>query len=65
VLSASLVVRKLGTTSFALDIVLAGPDGIDRVRGYIVLVLIDAATKRACPIPPDLRGRMSAFMASG
>lgn len=65
VLSASLVVRKLGTTSFALDIVLAGPDGADRVRGYVVLVLINAATKLACPIPPDLRARMSAFMTPG
>ena len=63
-LSASLVVRKLGTSSIDLQIVLAGPDGKERVRGRVVLALIDAATKRACPIPPDLRTRLSTFLAS-
>lgn len=62
-LSASLVVRKLGTSSIDVQIVLTGPDGNDRVRGRVVLVLIDAATRRACPIPPDLRTRLTAFLA--
>jgi 4-hydroxybenzoyl-CoA thioesterase len=61
VLSATLVVRNIGRTSLTLEIVLTGPDGTDRVRGRVVLVLTDAATKRSFPIPPDLRERMSAF----
>jgi len=31
------------------------------VRGRVVLVLMDAATKRAAAIPDDLRERISAF----
>jgi len=61
VLAASLSVRALGDTSITLDIVLQGPDGADRVRGRVVLVLMDAATKRAAAIPDDLRERISAF----
>jgi 4-hydroxybenzoyl-CoA thioesterase len=64
-LSASLVVRSIGRTSLGLEIVLTGPDGDDRVRGKVVLVLTDAATKRAFPIPPDLKAKMSAFLAPG
>jgi 4-hydroxybenzoyl-CoA thioesterase len=63
VLTATLVVRRLGTTSIDLGITLSGPDGADRVRGRVVLVLVDAATRRAVAIPPDLRARLSAFVA--
>jgi 4-hydroxybenzoyl-CoA thioesterase len=64
-LSTSLVVRSIGRTSIGLEIVLTGPDGDERVRGKVVLVLTDAATKRALPIPPDLKGKISAFLAPG
>ncbi len=63
VLTANLVVRKLGTTSIALHIRLDGPDGGERVRGNVTLVLVDAAEKRPVAIPADLRARLSAFLA--
>ena len=61
VLSATLSVRALGASSITLDIVLEGPDGADRVRGGIVLVLMDVPSQRAVAIPEDLRQRISAF----
>jgi 4-hydroxybenzoyl-CoA thioesterase len=60
-LSATLSVRELGTTSVHLDIVLQGSDGGDRVRGKVVLVLIDRRAHRAIPIPDEVRARISAF----
>jgi len=62
-LSATLRVRSLGTSSMGLDIVLRGPDNGDRVRGEVVLVLIDRPAQRAIPWPTDLRARILAFRA--
>ena len=64
-LSATLSVRHLGATSVHLDIVLTGPNGDDRVRGKVVLVLIDRSVHRAIPIPDEVRTRISAFQVSG
>lgn len=61
ILSTSLVVRRLGTSSIGLDIELRGPDGSDRVRASTVLVLIDAKSRRAVPIPDELRARIAEF----
>jgi 4-hydroxybenzoyl-CoA thioesterase len=63
VLSATLSVRKVGTTSLNVDILLQGPGplGADRVRGKIVLVLIDRKVNRAIALPDDLRARIAAF----
>jgi 4-hydroxybenzoyl-CoA thioesterase len=63
VLSATLSVRKVGTTSLHLDIWLQGPapGSADRVRGKVVLVLIDRKVNRAITLPDDLRARISAF----
>jgi 4-hydroxybenzoyl-CoA thioesterase len=61
VLSAALCVREIGTTSINLDIVLQGPDGADRVRGKVVLVLIDRKQRRAIPIPDEVRAKVSQF----
>jgi hypothetical protein len=57
-----------------LDIVLRGSDRSsdrssdkdkdDRVRGKVVLVLIDRAAHRAIPWPDDLRARILAFQTS-
>jgi 4-hydroxybenzoyl-CoA thioesterase len=58
VLNATLSVRELGTSSITLLIVFRGPDGIDRVRGNVVLVLIDLEKKRPVPIPDELRARI-------
>jgi len=64
VLSASLWVRKIGTTSVSLDILLQGPDGADRVRGKVVLVWMDRRTTRSIPIPDEVRARLLAFRVS-
>ncbi len=61
VLSATLAVTSLGTSSIALDILLRGPDGVDRVRGKVVLVLMDTRQKRALSIPDDIRARIAEF----
>lgn len=63
VLSASLSVRSLGASSITLDIVFRGLDGADRVRGSVVLVLMDVRCKTAITIPDDLRERILAFGA--
>jgi 4-hydroxybenzoyl-CoA thioesterase len=61
VLSAILRVTAIGTTSIDLDITLQGPDKVDRVRGKVVLVLIDRQQHRAIAIPDQLRARISQF----
>ena len=63
VLSATLSVRKLGSSSIRLQIVLCGRQGEERVRGDVVLVLIDRGTGRHIAIPEDLWSRISNFRA--
>lgn len=58
VLTATLSVREVGTSSISLRIVFRGPDGVDRVHGHVVLVLIDLEKKRPIPIPDDIRARI-------
>jgi 4-hydroxybenzoyl-CoA thioesterase len=62
-LSASLEVRKIGTSSVQLDIALRGVEGGLRVRGQMVLVMIDMKSKRARALPNDVRSRIAAFQA--
>jgi 4-hydroxybenzoyl-CoA thioesterase len=62
-LSATLQVHSIGTSSVRLDIALYGSDGSVRVRGRMVLVMIDMESKRARALPNDLRARMSVFQA--
>lgn len=62
-LSGSLVVRSIGTSSVRLDIALCDSEGSDRVRGQMVLVMVDARSRRACPLPDDVRARMSVFQS--
>jgi 4-hydroxybenzoyl-CoA thioesterase len=64
VLAASLIVRRVGTSSIGLEIELRGPDGSERVLGNTVLVLIDAKSRRPVPIPDDIRSRIAAFHAA-
>jgi len=59
-LTAALSVREIGKSSIGLEIVLQDPDGSGRVRGRVVLVLMDALTLRAITINDDIRGRISA-----
>ncbi|MBZ5506588.1 MAG: acyl-CoA thioesterase [Acidobacteriia bacterium] len=65
VLTANLFVRSVGTSSISADIVLCGPDQTDRVRGKVVLVLMDRQAIRAMPLPKALRSRIKAFVVSG
>ena len=62
ILTASLYVRNIGTSSIGADISLAGPDGVDRVRGKVVLVLSDRRNHKSFPIPDDLRARIASFL---
>lgn len=62
-LSAALSVRGIGASSISLEIVLRGPDGADRVRARVVLVLMDMQTKRAMAIPEDVRARIAPYLA--
>ena len=63
-LSAELSVRAVGASSATLDIVLRGQDARDRVRGKVVLVLIDRKLNRAIAIAEVLRARLAAFNVS-
>jgi 4-hydroxybenzoyl-CoA thioesterase len=63
VLSAMLSVTALGKTSINLNILLQGPDAVDRVRGKVTLVLIDRKQHRAIPIPDEVRARILNFQA--
>jgi 4-hydroxybenzoyl-CoA thioesterase len=64
VLTAKLYVRKIGTSSINADILLSGPDETDRVRGRVVLVLMDRRSSRALPFPDTLRKSISTFVVS-
>lgn len=64
VLTAKLYVRSLGTSSIKADILLYGPDETERVRGNVVLVLMDRRSHRAMAFPDGLRNRISAFVLS-
>lgn len=60
-LSASLSVCAIGASSMTLQIALRGPQGEERVRGTVVLVLIDRKLHRPIAIPDDLRARIREF----
>lgn len=64
VLQAELRVRKLGGASVALAVRLAGPNGEDRVRASLVLVMMHLKERRAVRIPDALRARMTAFASA-
>lgn len=64
VLSAELSVRTVGTSSTTVDIVLRGQNGSDRVRGNVVLVVIDRKLNRSIAIPDELRARLVMFRAN-
>jgi 4-hydroxybenzoyl-CoA thioesterase len=60
-LSAELSLNSIGRSSVILDIVLRGHEGRERVRGKVVLVLIDRKRNRSIAIPDELRAHMSTF----
>jgi 4-hydroxybenzoyl-CoA thioesterase len=61
VLTATLTVVKVGRSSIGLEIVLAGPQQDTRVRANVVLVLIDRETRKAIPLPEEIRARLAEF----
>jgi 4-hydroxybenzoyl-CoA thioesterase len=63
VLNATLTVKNVDRTSVSIEIDLRALDTSDRVRGKVVLVLIDRKPHKAIPIPDELRARMLAFRA--
>jgi 4-hydroxybenzoyl-CoA thioesterase len=65
VLNATLSVTALGKTSINLNIVLQGPNSIDRVRGKVTLVLIDRNPHRAIALPEEIRLKIVKFQANG
>ena len=62
ILRATLAVTRLGRSSFALEITLNGADGVKRVQGKVVLVLMELGRNRSLAIPDDLRMRMTKFL---
>lgn len=60
-LTATLTVKRVGTSSITLNILFRGPDGSDRVRGTVVLVVSDLRSNRAIPITDDLRSKLLQF----
>lgn len=62
VLTASLFVRNIGNSSIGADISLSGPDGVDRVRGKVVLVVTDRRNHKSFPIPDDMRKKIAEFL---
>ncbi len=65
VLKATLVLRNVGRTSITIEIVFLVPDGPVRVRGKVVLVLIDRTTRRPIELPHELRSRLASFGVAG
>lgn len=60
-LRAELSVLKIGRSSITVAIRLLGPDGAERVRGTLVLVLMDRKQGCAMPIPQAMRERIARF----
>jgi 4-hydroxybenzoyl-CoA thioesterase len=60
-LRAELSVQKIGGASITAAIRLLGPDGAERVRATLVLVLMDLRTARATRIPDAMRARIARF----
>jgi 4-hydroxybenzoyl-CoA thioesterase len=63
-LSAALSLLSVGASSMRVQIVMSGPNGEDRLRGQVVLVLMDRRTYRSIPIPEDVRARLTALQAA-
>jgi 4-hydroxybenzoyl-CoA thioesterase len=63
VLRAELSVLKLGRASITVSIRMRGPQGDQRVKAELVLVMMDLQRRRAVPIPEQLRRRIAAFCA--
>ena len=55
-------VRRVGQSSIHGEIVLTGPDEVERVRGKLVLVLTDLRAHQSMEIPEGLRARLPPYL---
>ena len=58
-------VERVGTTSLTLRSVLRTPDGVDRARSRVVVVLWDVAASRPRPLRDDERAALARLPAAG
>ena len=63
-LRAELSVQKCGGASITISICLVGPDGGQRVKAALVLVMMDLKRRCAVRLPDALRERIAAFYAT-
>jgi 4-hydroxybenzoyl-CoA thioesterase len=61
-LQAELTVQKVGGASLRVSIVLLGPQGDERVRAKLVLVMMNLSERRAVPLTKAIRDRAAAFV---
>jgi 4-hydroxybenzoyl-CoA thioesterase len=61
-LAAALFVPEVGASSIGLEIVLQGPDGADRIRGRVALVLMEFVSMPAVAVPDDMRARIASYL---
>jgi 4-hydroxybenzoyl-CoA thioesterase len=62
ILQARLTVEKLGGASMHVSIVLLGPQGDERVRAKLVLVMMNLSKRCAVPLAKTMRERASLFV---
>jgi 4-hydroxybenzoyl-CoA thioesterase len=62
ILQAQLFVNKIGNTSLHVEINLFGADAVQRVGVKMVLVLMDMKTRKAIPLPDQLRQKMQQYL---
>jgi len=60
-LQAQLSVNKIGNTSLHLEINLFGADAVQRVATKMVVVLMDMKTRKAIPLPEQLRQKIQPY----
>lgn len=61
ILSAELRVSKIGSASMMLQVCLNDQRGEPRVKGKLVLVLMDLKLRKAIPIPEEIKARIQRF----
>ena len=60
-LQAQLSVNKIGNTSLHIEINLFGADAVQRVATKMVVVLMDMKTRKAIPLPEQLRQKIQPY----
>lgn len=60
-LQAQLIVTNIGNASLHVEITLSGSDNLERVKAKLVLVLIDLKSRKAIPLPHQLKEKMARY----